>query len=140
MIIYPTRRFEHSFIFNKNKSEEIFEDVSEKIRLFYVALTRAKEKFIILLPSNLKVNSIENAKSLSDFIAWDLNEKTNVTSLEEDFEHLNLNQKETQKEMIIAEDVEIESIILKRKKSSKKLSFVSTKELLDRIEELHLYL
>lgn len=139
-IIYPTRRFEHSFIFNKNKSEEIFEDVSEKIRLFYVALTRAKEKFIILLPSNLKVNSIENAKSLSDFIAWDLNKKTNVTSLEEDFEHLNLNQKETQKEMIIAEDVEIESIILKRKKASKKLSFVSTKELLDRGEELHLYL
>ena len=30
----------------------IQEDVSEKIRLFYVALTRAKEKMILLLPKN----------------------------------------------------------------------------------------
>ena len=32
----------------------IKEEISEKIRLFYVALTRAKEKMIFLLPENNK--------------------------------------------------------------------------------------
>lgn len=34
------------------QNKMIQEDVSEKIRLFYVALTRAKEKMILLLPKN----------------------------------------------------------------------------------------
>ena len=32
------------------QNKMVSEDVSEKIRLFYVALTRAKEKMILLLP------------------------------------------------------------------------------------------
>ncbi len=37
-------------------SSEIRENVSEKIRLFYVALTRAKEKMIMLLPIEEEIN------------------------------------------------------------------------------------
>lgn len=37
------------------RNRYIIEEISEKIRLFYVALTRAKEKMILLMPSSDKV-------------------------------------------------------------------------------------
>ena len=71
-----------SEIFTKEliKQEYLNEEISEKIRLFYVGLTRAKEQMIILLPENSKqittnfndgvVNNIVRTKyrSFADFI------------------------------------------------------------------------
>ena len=45
----------------------IREEISEKIRLFYVALTRAKEKMIMLLPKK-EVNNYTNRLVISDVI------------------------------------------------------------------------
>ena len=50
------------------KKEYIKEEISEKIRLFYVALTRAKEKMIIVTPNDEKIVDIENSKSFSEMI------------------------------------------------------------------------
>ena len=50
------------------KKEYIKEEISEKIRLFYVALTRAKEKMIIVTPNDEKIVDIENIKSFSEMI------------------------------------------------------------------------
>ncbi len=41
-------------------NKENKESISEKIRLFYVALTRAREKIIIITPLNLEVESYDN--------------------------------------------------------------------------------
>ena len=41
------------------KNDYLEEEISEKIRLFYVALTRAKEKMIFVMPTNLDKSSKE---------------------------------------------------------------------------------
>lgn len=53
------------------KNDYIKEEISEKIRLFYVALTRAKEKMVFVLPSTDKKHDINRKmkfKSFADFI------------------------------------------------------------------------
>lgn len=50
------------------KEKYKLEEVSEKIRLFYVALTRAKEKMIMLLPLNEKEMFISNSSIIDKSI------------------------------------------------------------------------
>ena len=58
------------------KNSEIIEELSEKIRLFYVALTRPKEKFIMINKNNEKIessnelsyNKLVSTKSIGDII------------------------------------------------------------------------
>jgi len=47
------------------RNRYILEEISEKIRLFYVALTRAKEKMILLMPSSDKERSGSSAGVVS---------------------------------------------------------------------------
>lgn len=71
-IIYPHYSLEKSFVFYQNKDEEIQEDLSEKIRLLYVALTRAKEKIICLLPNEVKEKNISESRCLGDLLIGSL--------------------------------------------------------------------
>ena len=48
------------------KSKYLTDEISEKIRLFYVALTRAKEKIIIVKPFSDKINDTCNLSVLDD--------------------------------------------------------------------------
>lgn len=50
-------------LFNKN---ELIEELSEKIRLFYVALTRAKEKIIMVTSFDEKIEAIDGDMNLDD--------------------------------------------------------------------------
>ena len=59
------------------KDKYLKEEISEKIRLFYVALTRAREKMILVKPYNDKANSCCNDTVLSDNI------KNNYRSLQD---------------------------------------------------------
>lgn len=96
------------------QNKMVSEDVSEKIRLFYVALTRAKEKMILLLPKceeteELKEDGIvyESIRKKYDSFASMLNSipKTlNFYKKEIDISHLNLSKdylliKENKKEI-----------------------------------------
>jgi len=48
--------FKNTFINTLNKEKNVVDEISEKLRLFYVALTRAKEKMIMVAPlSNNKI-------------------------------------------------------------------------------------
>lgn len=47
---YYDNGISNNFLFDLYKKDYISEEISEKIRLFYVALTRAKEKMIFILP------------------------------------------------------------------------------------------
>ena len=79
-IIIPNDDNESSLIKELYKNVYNKEDISERLRLFYVALTRAKEKIIIVLPykETIKLNKDEYGvidinkrlrfKGLSDFI------------------------------------------------------------------------
>ncbi|MGN1295150.1 MAG: UvrD-helicase domain-containing protein, partial [Bacilli bacterium] len=70
-----------------NNIYESREDLSEKIRLFYVALTRAREKMIFVLPEYKEAVRIEESKSfyhfLSNFYDLPLFEREYVESVEE---------------------------------------------------------
>ena len=60
-----------TFVKDLVRNDYLIEEVSEKIRLFYVALTRPKEKFIMVtsLPEK-KIHSIKKARSFLDFINY----------------------------------------------------------------------
>ena len=59
------------------KKDFIEEEISEKIRLFYVALTRAREKIILVTPNKDKINNQDNNTVL------DNNIKLNYRSFED---------------------------------------------------------
>lgn len=65
-IILPYKdKFLYNTIYhNLSYRDYVMENISERIRLFYVALTRAKEKMIFILSSNTK----EDNKSIGDII------------------------------------------------------------------------
>lgn len=65
-IILPYKdKFLYNTIYhNLSYRDYVMENISERIRLFYVALTRAKEKMIFILPSNTK----EDNKNIGDII------------------------------------------------------------------------
>jgi len=87
------------------------DDISEKIRLFYVALTRAKEKIILLLPTkdNLEERSCENGviennvRYLYNSIADMLYSIPNVLSLYK--KNINLNELNLTKEYLIPKNI-----------------------------------
>lgn len=63
------------------KINYIQEEISEKIRLFYVALTRAKEKIIMVtsFDKDKKIDSLENARSFLDMLYFMRNELDSYT-------------------------------------------------------------
>jgi len=74
-IILP---YKDDFIFNTiyhtlSYKNYVLENISERIRLFYVALTRAKEKMIFILPQNPKEETID----INDIIDINIRKKYN---------------------------------------------------------------
>ena len=69
---------DNTFIYNLNDNYELKEEISEKIRLLYVAITRAREKFIMINSYKDKTDPIDpslvipdvlfNCKSFKDII------------------------------------------------------------------------
>ncbi len=57
-----------TFISSLNKNTYYLEEISEKIRLFYVALTRAKEKMIIVTSLKDDVIDIYDSQEIVDYI------------------------------------------------------------------------
>lgn len=74
-IILPYKdKFLYNTIYhNLSYRDYVMENISERIRLFYVALTRAKEKMIFILPSNTK----EDNKYTGDIIDNNIRSKYN---------------------------------------------------------------
>lgn len=56
----------NTFISDLDKQREYIEELSERIRLFYVALTRAKEKIILIDPFTSKIEPAKNNITYSD--------------------------------------------------------------------------
>ena len=132
------------------KNEYLKEEISEKIRLFYVALTRAREQMIILLP-NREVDKLEknengtielirrlNFKRLSHFIYAIkpyMNSYFNHINLQDlnltkNYLYNKVNKNKLEQNMsneIIVEEVKIENEITENKHFSKSIPELITK-------------
>ena len=73
IIPYKDKFLYNTIYHNLSYRNYVLENISERIRLFYVALTRAKEKMIFILPENTK----EEAGYISDIINDSIRSKYN---------------------------------------------------------------
>lgn len=73
IIPYKDKFLYNTIYHNLSYRNYVLENISERIRLFYVALTRAKEKMIFILPENTK----EEAGYISDIIDDSIRSKYN---------------------------------------------------------------
>ena len=133
------------------KKDFIKEEISEKIRLFYVALTRAREKMIIVLPEketkklekndNGVIEEIRRLKfmKLSDFMygvkdylgKYFKSIDTTKLGLTKDYQYsksINIKENNTIKDDINVEEINIQNNIIEEKQFSKESNKVSTKE------------
>ena len=139
-------------IVKKLVKEDYFkEEISEKIRLFYVALTRAKEKMILVLPkkeiSYTKVDDYvkEKYRSFADMInsikdKLELYTKTidlNSLNLSKDYNLIKVgnyqNNIELSDDKINIENITIENEVLENSSFSKKMNDLITKEIKDNL-------
>ena len=133
------------------KKDFIKEEISEKIRLFYVALTRAREKMVIVLPEKetKKLEKNENGvieeirrlsfSKLSDFMygVKDYLDKYFKTiditklGLTKDYQYnktINIKDNTNIKDDINVEEINIKNDITEEKHFSKEKNMLSTKE------------
>ena len=127
------------------KEDYIKEEISEKIRLFYVALTRAKEKMIMVIPYSeinsfnkelvLKNDIKEQYRSFLDIINSIKNRlekyliKVDVPNLTKDYNLIKENDYDIfELEKLNVENIDIENEEIKENSFSKKINEVITKD------------
>lgn len=134
------------------KEDYLKEEISEKIRLFYVALTRAKEKMILVLPKKeinyIKVDDYvkEKYRSFADMIN-SIKDKLESYTKTIDLNNLNLSKDynlikvgnyqdniELSDEKIEVTNIIIENEILENSSFSKKMNDLITKEIKDNLD------
>lgn len=136
------------------KYDEDIESLSEKIRLFYVALTRAKEKIILINKFNKKIDALSNvssddlidAKSISDIltmIKYKISKYIKVINLNEegissDYNMIRLSNYESKinksVEAINTRRVVINSSLVDNKHFSKAMGKIVDKELKEKLD------
>ena len=123
------------------RSKYIDEEISEKIRLFYVALTRAREKIILVTPTleekefntNIKID-YRSFKDILDSISNDLypyntNIELNDINLTKDYNKLNISNYDIKENNTIdVFELNIDNNILEDKHFSKENIKLNTKE------------
>ncbi len=129
------------------KNNYLKEEIAEKIRLFYVALTRAEEKIIMVAPSFKKTGKLKNPidinmglkfKSFYDFLeAMSLNlskyirlvdlKKINLTK---DYEFVKKNSWDVKStnELMEFRDIKLDSKLIKNRRASKTIKNIITKK------------
>lgn len=149
---------EDSVIKELYKSSFMNSEISEKIRLFYVALTRAREKIIVVLPykdtPKLEKNregAIEsirrlNFKSLGDFIYGTKNyledyfKKIDLREIELTKDYLYSKKRKEKSSLEIDTDFTVEEISIQKEREEKKIFSKSKSELLtkERVKNMEL--
>lgn len=136
------------------RANYIQEEISEKVRLFYVALTRAKEKIIMVtsFDKDKKIDSMENARSFLDMLFFIKNnlenyiKKINLENIELTKNYNLIKQYnyeeniERTTDVIKLKKLDIENSETTRKKISKETTELIDKETKDKMkfgEEIH---
>ena len=124
------------------KDKYLKEDISERIRLFYVALTRAKEKMIMVIPNNMEdISFKEDLNSFLTFISLvkfvlkdnikyikdvDLTKNYNFQKEKDLFEKNN--------DLLNVEEIKIDSNLITHSNVSKKVLKLLSKEEVNAME------
>ncbi len=122
------------------KEKFLSDDFEEKLRLFYVAITRVREQLIFLYPQNEKasfIGDLKQAKSFKDFLEYlELPNKIGINYL---LKNASINQKSQQKliKMINIKEIALPFKAVEKKTASKKMSVVADSTLLDFGTQLH---
>lgn len=126
-----------------NKVDLKQQDFEEKIRLLYVALTRAKQKIIILNGNNeepefslMKPTSANNLQDILN-IAFHSIKKYYVNVPDENIERVETKKEEPKVEKIILKKISVDSCKLNKKRASKTISSDVDDSLLTFGKELH---
>ncbi len=120
---------------NKRKKETL----SERIRLFYVALTRAKEKMIFILNDEYKIKNIEDANSFLDFISPIINDSHYeiIPYVENEDVKLTIPPKQIKKEKFNFIPISFNEEKITLKHASKQLVISTNTEILELGTRLH---
>lgn len=128
----------NAYLFDKDNN-----DISEKIRLLYVSLTRAREKMIFILPQkkDYKEVSLHSSKSFYDFI-YPLINKFKIINKDKLLNiKLNVIAKEVEYEKYLIKDIYFDNTFEEKiSKASKEVSFEVNKETLKLGNDLHFML
>ena len=144
-----------TFVNDLYNYQESLEELSEKIRLFYVALTRAKEKFIMItnldekiapIEGNVSIDDLDGANSYQYLLAL-LKYKLNSYIRDIDINNLDVNMNYNDvftsnykdkipdtNEVIKVRKIKIDNSLLDNKHFSKRLSKVIDKELKSKLD------
>ena len=116
------------------KNKYTNEDISERVRLFYVALTRAKEKIIIVTNDIYNSSTINSFKGFLSKIINIIDDKVieiEVNNLTKDYKY-NYDIKNITtngfNENLIVNEIKVNNIKLEKKKSSKIINELLTKD------------
>ena len=142
-LIYPNSNFNKTIIFDKYKALDQKEELSEKIRLLYVELTRAKEQIICLLPEKLSFKGLEKANSLGALLIPCSNLFNQIHLTKDDLNNNTfsyISNNDSNKKLFYKE-LNIEPILKNKNiRASKDLSMQTNYEFIEKGEHLHLLL
>ena len=123
--------------------EEKYENILEQLRLFYVALTRAEEKIVLLIntnPHNKAATEFSKARRFYDFYMLSGVELPSYSIIIKDIDrNIDLKQKEFRK-LIIKDPVSLSNEVVVNKHASKELDDDVDNELLLLGNKYHYYL
>ena len=124
------------------KDKYLKEDISERIRLFYVALTRAKEKMIMVIPNNMEdisfkedLNSFLTFISLVKFVLKNNIKYINDVVLTKNYNYTKEKDLfEKNNDLLNVEEIKVNSNLITHSNVSKKVLKLLTKEEVNAME------
>ena len=131
--------FYHTLIVKKEKSEQLL----EQLRVFYVALTRAEEKIILLNNINVRKKAIQNFEQINKFSDFLLFANPNFNRYSPEIELIKReddNKDEAVKPIIIDKPVALSNETKENKHASKELDSDTDEKLLLLGNKYHYYL
>lgn len=133
------RNVPESFLQHLVKDNDVKEDFEEKLRLFYVALTRAKEKIIMLVNRKKLEKTSFDIKKASNFVSVlaGINYGKYLANYEISDEKINVSSTLKEDQIICFDSINIEGKEIVRKKASKQKSVDANEEALDFGTKIH---
>ena len=118
------RNAKDSFLIHLIKDKDVKEDFEEKLRLFYVALTRAREKIVMVINEEKLAKGIFDVTKANNFVSIlsSIDYQKYLANYEVTNETLNIVADNKEKQNITIKSINVEAKEIVRKKASKEKS------------------
>lgn len=141
--VIPSKESNYSLFIHLIKKELLVSDFEEKIRLLYVALTRAKEKIILVSGQKigrLPFNKPTSSRNMNDLLLLTDAFDKYIGRYSLDDVSINRNEDKIVTDKIILKEIKVPAKIVTRTRASKESDTEVDSSLLDFGNELHAYL